>query len=368
MTASLPSCSSASFVASIEPSASPSGFSWVTSRKRSWARSASATALQVTRASVVCRRAHRSACVMRTPRSTDGSYSKVSWGVRFSRSSPRRRRACSTPCAGRRARERPLAPPLGAEHADVDRRLAAGPATSDTGDRDEPDPGVLQLAHRLGRAPREPPRSTRAHPLTHRRYSSGQSSRRDDAPARPGRARTPGRPGSAPAAVEQLARPRACPRATHDEREARALPELVVVDLRHRGAEAPLELRLDRQQLLALALERAVLGEVQLGGEDADVAGAHGALPATRRARRRRRAAGVGSRSVRSISRVSYTSSTSPSLTSLKLSSRMPHSKPSCDLAGVVLEALELRDRRLVDDRAVAHDAHLARRGGRRRS
>src|SRR5262249_52192424 len=44
MTLSLPSRSSPSFMPRIEPSASPSGFSWVTSRKRSWARIASATA------------------------------------------------------------------------------------------------------------------------------------------------------------------------------------------------------------------------------------------------------------------------------------------------------------------------------------
>ena len=44
MTLSLPSSSSASFAPRIEPSASPSGFSCVTRRKRSWARIASATA------------------------------------------------------------------------------------------------------------------------------------------------------------------------------------------------------------------------------------------------------------------------------------------------------------------------------------
>src|SRR5689334_2643663 len=44
MTLSLPSWSRASLVASSEPSASPSGFSWVTSKKRSCERSASATA------------------------------------------------------------------------------------------------------------------------------------------------------------------------------------------------------------------------------------------------------------------------------------------------------------------------------------
>src|ERR671923_1892086 len=44
ITLSLPSSSRASFVARIDPSASPSGFSCVTSRKRSFARRASATA------------------------------------------------------------------------------------------------------------------------------------------------------------------------------------------------------------------------------------------------------------------------------------------------------------------------------------
>src|SRR5258708_34951849 len=44
MTASLPSWGRASVVASSEPSESPSGFSWLTTTKRSFARTASATA------------------------------------------------------------------------------------------------------------------------------------------------------------------------------------------------------------------------------------------------------------------------------------------------------------------------------------
>src|ERR671936_2992718 len=44
MTVSLPCSSRASFIARIEPSASPSGFSWVTSKKQSCDRIASATA------------------------------------------------------------------------------------------------------------------------------------------------------------------------------------------------------------------------------------------------------------------------------------------------------------------------------------
>src|SRR3954449_2059351 len=45
ITVSLPSSRSPSAAASIDPSASPSGFSWVTTAKRSWSRTASATAL-----------------------------------------------------------------------------------------------------------------------------------------------------------------------------------------------------------------------------------------------------------------------------------------------------------------------------------
>src|SRR5579859_3054363 len=65
-------------------------------------------------------------------------------------------------------------------------------------------------------------------------------------------------------------------------REAGALPELVVVDLGHGGAEALLELGLRRLDVLALALERAGGREVQLDREDADVARAHGTGPARR--------------------------------------------------------------------------------------
>src|SRR5215469_3059334 len=50
MTASLPSPRNASVAARSDPSASPSGFSWVTTRKRSCSRSASAIAFR----SVVC--------------------------------------------------------------------------------------------------------------------------------------------------------------------------------------------------------------------------------------------------------------------------------------------------------------------------
>src|SRR5438094_3755411 len=50
-----------------------------------------------------------------------------------------------------------------------------------------------------------------------------------------------------------------------------ALPEGVVVDHGHRRAEAVLELRLCRLDVLPLSLQRSSLGEVELHGEDPDV-------------------------------------------------------------------------------------------------
>src|SRR5215468_5071596 len=61
------------------------------------------------------------------------------------------------------------------------------------------------------------------------------------------------------------------------DRQPRTLPEVVVVDLGDGRAEAVLQLRLRRLHVLALALERPGLREVEVDGEDADVARAHGA-------------------------------------------------------------------------------------------
>ena len=109
--------------------------------------------------------------VMRTPRSTVGSYSKASWGVRFIRSS-RARRACRTPCAAARPVERLRALRLGAEHADEDARVPQVGRGLDAGDRDEADARVLQLAEALGdhlaHGLVDP-----AHAVAHPRYSSG---------------------------------------------------------------------------------------------------------------------------------------------------------------------------------------------------
>src|ERR671924_1215189 len=62
------------------------------------------------------------------------------------------------------------------------------------------------------------------------------------------------------------------------ERQARALPEVVVIDLGHGRAETVLQLRLGGLDVLALAFEGARLRKVQLDAEDADVSRSHGAI------------------------------------------------------------------------------------------
>jgi hypothetical protein len=67
-------------------------------------------------------------------------------------------------------------------------------------------------------------------------------------------------------------------RARHDQ--PAALPEIVVIDLGHGRAEAVLELRLRRFDVLALAFQRPRFREVQLDREDANVTRADGGIVA----------------------------------------------------------------------------------------
>jgi hypothetical protein len=62
------------------------------------------------------------------------------------------------------------------------------------------------------------------------------------------------------------------------DRQPRALPEVVMVDLRHGRTKTLLQLGFRRFHELPLPLQRPRLGEVQLGGEDADVARAHAGI------------------------------------------------------------------------------------------
>jgi hypothetical protein len=81
----------------------------------------------------------------------------------------------------------------------------------------------------------------------------------------------PGQPGLG--ARRELGR-LACVARDERRRQAAALPEVVVVDLRDGSAEAVRELRLRGLDVLALALERSRLGEVQLDRQDGDEPGA----------------------------------------------------------------------------------------------
>src|SRR5215469_15085988 len=89
-------------------------------------------------------------------------------------------------------------------------------------------------------------------------------------------------------------------------RDARTLPDVVVIDLRHGRSDPVLELRLRGAQVVTLLLQRMRFGKVQLTGEDPDPAARHGLGGYE---------AGASSSEVRSTSRVSNTSSTSPSFT-----------------------------------------------------
>src|SRR5690348_1160841 len=68
-------------------------------------------------------------------------------------------------------------------------------------------------------------------------------------------------------------------RTTHQRRrESGALPQVVMVGFRYRRAEAPLQLRLQRDDLLALALQAPVPRKVKLDLDQADEA--HAGSPA----------------------------------------------------------------------------------------
>src|SRR3954469_12140967 len=144
-------------------------------------------------------------------------------------------------------------------------------------------------------------------------------------------------------AVQQLVELPVPPRDA-GEGDPRALPELVVVDLRDRRAEAPLQLRLHGQQLLALALQRAVLGEVQLRGENADVAGG----THERKLGGRARGLEIGPFDLTRLVDLEDVAF----LDVVEALEQDAALEAFLDLADVVLEALELGDAGFVDDRA----------------
>src|SRR6266516_3150830 len=145
MTLSLPSWSSASFSARMEPSASPSGFSCVTSKKRSPERIASATAATslVVWGELIDQLRHADPAL-------DG---RIVFERELRRPfEPKLAGDAALENAVRRLQSRqtlfPL--PLGPEHADVYTCVTEVRRRFDPRDRHETDPGILQLAHRLG--------------------------------------------------------------------------------------------------------------------------------------------------------------------------------------------------------------------------
>src|SRR4029077_20988131 len=125
-------------------------------------------------------------------------------------------------------------------------------------------------------------------------------------------------------------------------RQRAALPEVVVVDLGDGGTEPVRELRLRREHVLALALQRPGLGEVQLRRENRDVAG-QGVEPAG--------LADLG----RLVERRPLDLARLVDLEDVTLAQAVEPVEQDAALealaalADVVLEALQLRDRRLVD-------------------
>src|SRR5581483_9939540 len=147
MTLSLPSCWSANWAPRIDPSASPSGFSCVTSRKRSCERIASATAAALPSLVAWCE-------LIDQPRHANSPFyrrivfERQLWGSLQPElaADP----ALEHAVRGRQPGERLRALALVAEHADVDARLPQVGRGVDPRDRDEPDPRVLELGKRVG--------------------------------------------------------------------------------------------------------------------------------------------------------------------------------------------------------------------------
>src|SRR6266540_3434031 len=167
MTESLASWASPSFSASSDPSASPSGFSCVVMRKRSWSRIASATAvssLAVVWGEFIDQLGHADPALYRRI-VLEGQL----WGSfepQFTRD-PRLQHRVSRLQAGERLR----ALALRAEDGHEDARVPQVGRRLDSGHGDEPDARILELSDSFGQ--HLPDRLVdAAHSLGHARYSS----------------------------------------------------------------------------------------------------------------------------------------------------------------------------------------------------
>src|SRR5690349_13334109 len=171
ITASFPSWSSASFVASSDPSASPSGFSCVVMTKRSWLRIASATAAS-SLAVVWCE-------FIDQFRHADPALDRRIVCELELRGSLQPQLACDLRLkdgmCGLQGGERPFLLPLRTQHRDEHARLTQIRRCLDTCHGDEADPGVLELPDMFGKD--LPDRFVHAaHALAHPPYSSASRS------------------------------------------------------------------------------------------------------------------------------------------------------------------------------------------------
>src|SRR4051794_6981861 len=200
---SLPSASSASFAASSDPSASPSGFSCVTSRKRSFERSASETALRssfIAWRELVDQLTHADAALDRRIVFEGQLGSPLHFQLPGE--------AGLKNAVGRgEPVERLVSLPRGPEDTDEDRGLAQIGRSLDAGDRHEADPRILQLPHRL-RDHLANGLVDAAHPVAH--TSSSVTTSRSSCPSSNA---WPARNRSAPSRSCSSSR---CPRATHE--------------------------------------------------------------------------------------------------------------------------------------------------------
>src|SRR5919198_944892 len=181
ITASLPSCLSPSFAARSDPSASPSGFSCVVTRKRSCERRASTTAARsFVSGELIDELCHADPALDR--RIVLEGQLGGSLQPQLSRD----------PCLedavrGRESLQAPLALLDRAQDAHEDLRMAEIRRGSDAGDRDEADPRVLELADPLGEdllhGLVDP-----AHALTHRASRARACAARAPIPGRSGSA------------------------------------------------------------------------------------------------------------------------------------------------------------------------------------
>src|SRR5919205_4510702 len=196
MTVSLPSWSSASFIARMEPSASPSGFSWVTTRKRSSARHGPATAATslVVWGELIDQLRHADPaldCRIVFERELGRPLHAELAGEPALQDAVRRLEA------GEACRPSFFAP----EHAHVDARVTQVRRGFDARHRDEADPRVLQLADRLGKHLADSLVHA-AHAVAHRPYSSGDHrAGEDDKPRTTARPAAPAVITAAPATI-----------------------------------------------------------------------------------------------------------------------------------------------------------------------